>query len=175
MSHLSCRCWGSNTRAKYILGLAIRSVLPSCSAFVYTTTTCQYMWFLSYIHVIHLLLAKVDIMIPPFIDVLTLLGKNTRGPKCDMGEGLVIEMDGKSHFETYSSRPLGPTAMKRRHILGLDYRLVALTVTDYDKNLPRDAKRKVLADAIANAVCLWSVEYQPAHDHHITLMACSLL
>ena len=59
----------------------------------------------------------VDIFIAPAdVECLLLLDpsfeKNIHSLRCS--KGLILEVDGPSHFDSYLSRPLGSTAMKKR-------------------------------------------------------------
>jgi hypothetical protein len=42
----------------------------------------------------------------------------------------VVEVDGPTHFDSYSQEPLGKTRLKRRHLEMLGYRVVSIPVTE---------------------------------------------
>lgn len=62
--------------------------------------------------------------------------------------GLVIEVDGPNHFESYLREPLGPTVMKRRHLRGLGYEVLSISCFEYKLDASKEEKilylRKVL-------------------------------
>jgi hypothetical protein len=49
-------------------------------------------------------------------------------------DGLILEIDGPTHYESYLQEPLGPTVMKRRHLRKLGYEVVSLPCTEYRLN-----------------------------------------
>ena len=46
--------------------------------------------------------------------------------------GVVIEIDGPSHFAANAPLPLGPTLMKRRHLAAQGWRLMDVPWSDWD-------------------------------------------
>ncbi|KAJ1442940.1 hypothetical protein B484DRAFT_441846 [Ochromonadaceae sp. CCMP2298] len=66
-------------------------------------------------------------------------------------KGIAVEFDGPSHFESYLQQPLGPTAMKRRHILGSGYLLAAIPYWKYRIDMPEEMRVRILQRYIAEA------------------------
>ena len=67
--------------------------------------------------------------------------------------GLVIELDGPFHFDSYMHRPLGPARMKKRHLSAMGYVCVSLPYWEYHMLLPEESKRNVLYDAMSKYIC----------------------
>jgi RAP domain len=59
-------------------------------------------------------------------------------------KGVVIEVDGPMHFDSYGKRPLGHTVLKRRHIEASGYTLIPLPHWDFRHQYSLDKKVKVL-------------------------------
>ena len=72
--------------------------------------------------------------------------KRSRG----IDRGLIIEINGPSHYESYLGRELGHTLQKQRHLKALGYNVVAISYTAYDsrKGLTHEEKMKVLLDSV---------------------------
>ena len=64
--------------------------------------------------------------------------------------GLVFELDGPMHFESYLNRPMGPGTMKHRHLAGLGYAVVSFA--NYQLNDTKENKIKKLLEAITAAL-----------------------
>lgn len=45
--------------------------------------------------------------------------------------GLILEVNGPYHYDSYASRPLGPTIAKERHLKGVNYRVVSINYNDW--------------------------------------------
>lgn len=45
--------------------------------------------------------------------------------------GIIIEVDGPFHFESYLQQPIGPTVMKRRHLEAMGFHLVSIPYTSW--------------------------------------------
>ena len=62
--------------------------------------------------------------------------------------GLLIEIDGPSHFENYVNLPLGPTLMKKRHLESFGYVVKNLPYWKYNLNDTSIRKQKLLHELI---------------------------
>lgn len=67
----------------------------------------------------------------------------------------IIEYDGPIHFDSCSpTRPLGLTAMKRRHLLGLGYRLISVPHWWYSVRMSADEKQEILRSIISSTIVI---------------------
>ncbi len=66
--------------------------------------------------------------------------------------GTVVEVDGPAHFETYMRQPLGPTAMKRRHIRQAGYNLCIIPYWKWDARMLNAEKKQVIIEALRESV-----------------------
>ena len=79
----------------------------------------------------------VDILIPA-APGLRHAATSTSGRKHEDEDGTpgaakstIIEVDGPYHFESYLQQPIGPTAMKRRHLQALGHRVISVPYTSW--------------------------------------------
>jgi hypothetical protein len=63
-------------------------------------------------------------------------------------KGIVLEIDGPFHFDTYMQQPLGGTIMKRRHLRSMGFELVSLPFWQYKVGLPKDQKVRILRNVL---------------------------
>lgn len=63
-------------------------------------------------------------------------------------KGIVIELDGPSHYEHYQLAPLGPTLMKKRHLQAAGYTVLTLPYWKWGHCDTDTQKRKVLSDLL---------------------------
>jgi hypothetical protein len=63
-------------------------------------------------------------------------------------ENIVLEFDGPTHFDSYLQNPLGPTCMKRRHLLQLGYRVVSMKHWEYSVTASPELKCRVIREAL---------------------------
>ena len=77
----------------------------------------------------------VDILIPaaPGLRYATSSGRGHEGklPADAERKSTIIEVDGPYHFESYLQQPIGPTAMKRRHLQALGHRVISVPYTSW--------------------------------------------
>lgn len=59
-------------------------------------------------------------------------------------KGLIIEVDGPTHYENYQLLPLGPTAMKKRHLQAAGYLVRTLPYWAYALTSSDALKKKTL-------------------------------
>ena len=63
--------------------------------------------------------------------------------------GLIIEINGPSHYETYLGRELGHTAQKRRHLEALGYNVANISYRTYDYGtMTKEEKFRVILNSI---------------------------
>lgn len=63
-------------------------------------------------------------------------------------QGIVIEYDGPSHFDSYLWRPLGPTAMKHRHLGALGYRVISIPYWSYRLAQSKEKQLQCIKEAL---------------------------
>lgn len=70
--------------------------------------------------------------------------------------GLVIEVDGPVHYESYLMEPTGPTVMKRRHLKALHYEVLSIPCFDnsYSLKASSDEKAEFMRKLLKRSVYL---------------------
>ena len=81
----------------------------------------------------------VDILLPGF--------KSEKYP-----HGVVLEIDGPAHFDTYGHTMLGPGLTKMRHLDLMGYKVVSLPYWVFYCQLSKGNQRKVIKSALDSAV-----------------------
>ena len=66
-----------------------------------------------------------------------------------IAKGLVIEINGPSHYETYLGRELGHTIQKKRHLEALGYHVANISHRTYDhRKMTKEEKIKIILNSI---------------------------
>ena len=59
-------------------------------------------------------------------------------------QGIVLEADGLSHFARTTGQPLGSTALKRRHLELLGWRVVSVSLGQWERVIGLEERRRFL-------------------------------